>query len=93
MSSSITNFHWDGSVLTVDGVLEPTGDPIELNREQRVAIIQAVQGRTRAEAEAALDSFVNRGIIGGYSLPDDLETLPEQIQLNPVAAGEGQPET
>jgi hypothetical protein len=78
---------WDGSRLTVDGVLAPTGEALPLAPEQRAAIVQSISGRPRAEAIAALNSFVQQGVISGYELPPDLNVLPETIQLQQVPPG------
>ncbi len=75
MAPIITNWTWDGSRLTVDGRLQPAGDGTNLDAQARSAILAAVKGKSRAEAEAALQNFVEQGVIADYTLPD-VEQLP-----------------
>lgn len=84
--TGILDWHWDGSRLTVDAILEPTGESIPLDEQTRQSIINGVRGKPRAEAEAVLDDFVERGIISSYSVPADLTTLPDEIELQSVPA-------
>lgn len=69
---AITNWHWDGTRLTVDGTISPnpnyTGQ--KLSQPTQATIRQQILGKTRAEAQAALDNLVQQGIISGYNLPD-----------------------
>lgn len=71
----ITDWNWDGSRLTVDGVLRPTGEEQTLDAQTRAAILESIKGKSLPEARAALDYFVQEGIISDYVLPD-VETLP-----------------
>ncbi len=76
------DWDWDGSVLTVDGMLEPTGERLSLNPQELAAIENAVAGQPRSAAEAALNEFVEQGIIRSYQLPQDLDTLPERVTVS-----------
>jgi hypothetical protein len=81
------DWSWDGSMLTVDGELQPTGEQITLNEQQRREIASAIAGKPRAEAEATLNDFVRRGIISSYTIPPDIETLPDTLVIR-VVSGE-----
>jgi hypothetical protein len=76
------HWYWDGSMLTVDAVLQPIEEPPMLDAETRRAILDAVEGKSRAEAQIVLDSFVEQGVISGYVLPSDIERLPSRITIN-----------
>jgi hypothetical protein len=84
MAPGITDWTWNGETLTIDALLQPTGEELTLSEQTQRAIREALTGKTRAEAEAALNDFVARGIISGYTLPEDVETLPNRIVLNAV---------
>ncbi len=75
---AITNWRWDGvnPSLTVEGVLRPTGEG--LDARTRAAILASVKGKSRSEAEAALEHFVQQGVIGGYMIEFDGDTLPRR---------------
>jgi len=73
----IQGWRWDGTTLRVDGGIGP--DPAcgnELDPATRAAIQNAVLGRTRAEAEAALRELVANGRLAGFELPDGVEQFP-----------------
>lgn len=75
----VTGWDWDGSTLFVDGEIGPDprcGAGIDPAVEQQVK--DAVRGKPRAEAETALQALVDAGVIASYSLPADLETLPDE---------------
>jgi hypothetical protein len=78
------NWQWDGSMLTVDGMLEPTGEVLALDAETRMAILNAIRGHTRSEAQAALDAFVAQGVISDYAIPEGVDRIPNWVQLSPV---------
>lgn len=68
---SITGWAWDGAALTLAGAIGP--DPAcgaGLDAETRQLVTEAVRGRSRAEAAAALDALVAAGAIRGYTLPE-----------------------
>lgn len=72
----VTDWTWDGSVLAVDGDIRPDpacGDDLDAAVYNQVR--EAVRGKSRAEAAAALDALVAEGLIGGYTLPER-ETMP-----------------
>lgn len=72
----VTDWAWDGSVLTVDGDIRPDpacGNALDASVYNQVRA--AVRGKSRAEAAAALDALVAQGVIGSYTLPDR-ETMP-----------------
>jgi hypothetical protein len=72
----VTDWRWNGSVLTVDGDIRP--DPAcgaDLDAAVYNQVREAVRGKSRAEAAAALDGLVAQGVIGSYTLPDR-ETMP-----------------
>lgn len=83
----ITHWHWDGSRLTVDGVLQPTGEGETLDDKTRQQILSAIRGKSRAEAAAALDTFVAQGVIRNYTIPEDVDVLPKN-RLVVKAVGE-----
>ncbi len=75
MSIGITNWQWDGERLTVEGMMRRVDTT--LDAETRLTILDAVKGKSRAEAQAALDNFVQQGIIASYELPE-VEQLPQR---------------
>jgi hypothetical protein len=73
----VQGWRWDGATLRVDGGIGP--DPAcgsDLDPATRAAIQNAVLGRTRAEAEAALQALVVSGRLAGFELPDGVERFP-----------------
>lgn len=89
---AITNWRWDGvnPSLTVEGFLRPTGD--SLDARTRAAILASVKGKSRPEAEAALENFVQQGVISGYVIEFDGDTLPRRsfqltLEVQPAIAG------
>lgn len=90
MQIQVTNWSWDGTLLSVDGVLSPTDDVQSLNEQTQTAIRDAIRGRSRAEAAAALEQFKQHGIIRSYTLPPEREQLPRSdilLDLHVVPAG------
>lgn len=77
---AVTNWSWDGERLLVDGQIAPDtispGCQGGLDQAALDQVRAAVQGKSRAEAQAALDGLVAQGVIGGYTLPE-VERLPE----------------
>ena len=74
---SVTNWHWDGITrrLTIDGKVACL--PAQwMAPEIESKVKNAVQGKSREEAEAGLQGLVLAGDIGGYQLPEDLTRLP-----------------
>lgn len=73
----VQSWRWDGATLRIDGSIGP--DPAcgnELDPAIRAAIQNAVLGRTRAEAEAALQELVVAGRLAGFELPDNVDRFP-----------------
>ena len=74
-TSAVTDWRWDGTALQlfVEGQIVPdTSTPGcggELGKELLDQVREAVRGKSRAEAEAALDAMVASGLIGSYRLP------------------------
>ncbi len=81
MTTEIMGWEWDGTMLTVDGRLQPTGERAELSDQQVSDMINAIRGQPTSEAAAALDEFIQRGIIVDYELPEDMTVLPENIEI------------
>lgn len=71
---SVTAWRWDGQGLLVDGRVAPdTQSPRcqgGLDDAALAQVREAVRGKSRAEAEAALQALVAEGVIGSYTLPD-----------------------
>ncbi len=74
-TSAVTDWRWDGAALQlfVEGQIVPdTSTPGcggELGKELLDQVREAVRGKSRAEAEAALDAMVASGLISSYRLP------------------------
>ncbi|NJM05119.1 hypothetical protein HC891_01120, partial [Candidatus Gracilibacteria bacterium] len=80
--AEITGWSWDGALLTVAGRVVPDTEDQRCNQEQLDEITaqqirDAVRGKPRAEAIAALDVLVAEGVIASYELPE-VEQLPER---------------
>ena len=89
-TSAVTDWRWDGTALQlfVKGQIVPdTSSPGcggELSTELLEQVREAVRGKSRAEAEAALDTMVTSGLIGSYRLPAIVQ-LPDwdwQLQVS-----------
>jgi hypothetical protein len=76
---AITSWMWDGTRLTVSGQIGPnTKDPAcgpKLSDSALQQVRDAVRGKPQAEAKAALQSLVQKGLISNYSLPS-VDRLP-----------------
>lgn len=70
---SITGWSWDETTLFVSGQIGPnTRDPAcssGLSTALSDQVREAIRGKTRAEAEAALNNLVEEGVIGSFTLP------------------------
>jgi hypothetical protein len=66
---------WDGASLKLNGVLVcvPANS---LPGEVRSDVRDALRGKTRAEAEAALGDLRARGLIGDFTIPENASQLP-----------------
>jgi hypothetical protein len=87
LASTIDDWQWDGARLTVDGVVEPLPN-INLDTRTQAAILNAIKGKSYAEARAELEHFQQQGIISSYTLPDT-DRIPSwdfQLTLEVVPA-------
>ena len=77
---AVTGWRWDGESLLVDGQITPdTQSPRcqgGLDAEALAQVREAVRGKSRAEADAALQALQAQGVIGDYSLPEGVRQLP-----------------
>lgn len=87
---SITGWQRSSAGLLVDATVTPRGGYLPVTPAQQNEIVQAIRGKSRAEAEQYLADLRQRGAIGNFTLPDGLETVPENITLT-VSAPEPQP--
>jgi hypothetical protein len=96
LEPSITEWHWDGSRLTADGVLHQSGAMV-LPPQVRHDMKESLKGASHEEAQELLDHYQERGIIESYRLPEtgtlprwDLQlTLDVQSPPEPTAVPEG----
>ncbi|NNJ12486.1 hypothetical protein EKD04_019350 [Chloroflexales bacterium ZM16-3] len=76
---AITGWRWDGERLTVDGQIAPnTQDPAcgpGLSDSVLQQVRDAVRGKSRYDADAALQTLQQQGLIGTYVLPN-VDQLP-----------------
>jgi hypothetical protein len=82
---TVNGWRWDGSRLLVSGVLKPDTNRPRLDARQISAIRASLLGKSRAEAEAILQGYVEQGIISGYVLPET-DPLPSLMFLLDVRA-------
>jgi hypothetical protein len=66
---------WDGVSLKVSGSMVCTPQA-GIAPEVRLQVRDALRGKSRAEAVAALDQLQQQGLIGSYSLPADATQMP-----------------
>ncbi len=84
---AITSWVWDSTRLTVNGQITPnTHDPAcgpSLSAAALQQVRDAVRGKSRAEAEAALQSLVQQELISSYTLPtvDKLPSWDFQLRV------------
>lgn len=82
LSPKISSLRWDGSRLLVDGALEPTNAKAEISAKTRSDLLDALRGKSYADAQAILEQAKQEGKIGDYSLPQ-VTSLPNlSFQLN-----------
>jgi hypothetical protein len=71
---AVTAWRWDGQGLVVDGEVQPDRQSPRcqggLDAAALAQVRDAVRGKSRAEADAALQALVDQGVIGSYTLPD-----------------------
>lgn len=76
---TVTGWRWDGQSLLVDGTIGPdTQSPRcqdGLDPSVFDQVRAAVRGKSRAEADTALQDLVAQGVIGSYTLPN-AERMP-----------------
>jgi hypothetical protein len=76
----VLGWRWDGQGLLVDGEVRP--DTLSprcsggLDDATLAQVRQAVLGKPRAEAEAALQVLVDQGLIGSFTLPENVTSMP-----------------
>jgi hypothetical protein len=71
----ITGWTWDGVSLKLSGVV--VCQPLEsMLPETRLQVRDALRGKSRADAEAALRDLQAQGLIGDFTIPDGVEQLP-----------------
>jgi hypothetical protein len=94
-ASKVSSWHWDTTRLTIDGVITCT--PSErLASEIDSKVKDAVLGRSREEAEAALLALQQQGLIGSYTLPPDKDRFPSfdpLLQVEATQPAQPTPET
>lgn len=77
---AVTGWRWDGESLLVDGQITPdTQSPRcqgGLDAEALAQVREAVRGKSREQADAALQALQAQGVIGDYSLPEGVRQLP-----------------
>lgn len=89
---SIVGWQRSSAGLLVDATVTPRGGYLPVTPAQQNEIMAAIRGKPRAEAEQYLADLRQRGTIGNFTLPTDLETVPENMTLT-VNAPEPQPST
>jgi hypothetical protein len=75
IQSSVDRWSWDGASLKVSGMVICTPSNVWTS-QTRLEVREALRGRTRADAEAALRELQARGLIGEYSIPEAVTQLP-----------------
>ncbi len=88
MKVNITGWHWSSSQLTVDAILQPTGEVKQLDAQTRAAIRDAIKGKSAAQAREALEQFKAQGHISGYTLPPERDKIPSLDFLLELQVGE-----
>jgi hypothetical protein len=86
---SITGWERGDQGLIVNAVAVPSGGYQELPAATREQIIQGIRGKSRAEAEAFLRQLQEQGQIRGFTLPDDWQSVPDDVAVAVGAAGSG----
>jgi hypothetical protein len=87
---SISGWQRSSTGLLVDARLTPRGGFLPVTDQQQAEIARALRGRTRAEAEQYLADLKQRGVIGDFALPAELQTMPDNLEVA-VSAPEPQP--
>lgn len=76
LKPSVSDWRWDGEKLVVDGVLQSTISGNDIDGQTRAMVRNAIKGKSREEAEAALEQLRLQGLIGAYQLPADKTAIP-----------------
>lgn len=85
---SITGWQRGDQGLIVNAVAVPSGGYQELPEATTQQIIEGIRGKSRAEAEEFLQQLQEEGQIRGFTLPDDWQTVPEDVGVSlPNAVG------
>lgn len=78
----IDTINWDGASLKVSGavICSPRGG---FSENTRLRVREALRGKSREEAMAALQALKDEGLIGAFDLPGDVQQMPPfDILLN-----------
>lgn len=80
----IVSWRAGGSGLLVDATIRPSGMVVPLSETFLSEVRHQIAGRSRADAEAYLQTLVEDNKIGGFSaLPNGWETIPEKVVIKP----------
>ncbi len=78
---SITGWRRGDQGLVVDAVAVPRGGFQEVPDTLRQQIAQGIRGKSRAEAQAYLQGLQEQGAIRNFSLPQDWQTVPDNVDV------------
>jgi len=76
LTPDIQAIQWDSTRLAVSGALRPANQTNTLSPATRTAIRNAIKGKSRNQAQQALENFKQQGIISDYTLPPDKKKIP-----------------
>lgn len=93
MQVNIMHWYWSSHQLTVDAILEPTGEVKELDAQTRAIIRDAIKGKSYAEAEQALNKLKDQHVISSYTLPPERDKIPSTDFLLNLEVGEPVPQS
>ncbi|HEY0602240.1 MAG TPA: baseplate J/gp47 family protein [Herpetosiphonaceae bacterium] len=86
---SITGWQRGEQGLIVNAVAVPSGGYEELPEATTQQIIEGIRGKSRAEAEEFLRQLQEEGQIRGFTLPEDWQTVPEDVGVSIAGAAGG----
>ncbi|HEY0734900.1 MAG TPA: baseplate J/gp47 family protein [Herpetosiphonaceae bacterium] len=86
---SITGWQRGEQGLIVNAVAVPSGGYQELPEATTQQIIEGIRGKSRAEAEEFLQQLQEEGQIRGFTLPDNWQTVPEDVGVSIAGAAGG----
>ncbi len=76
------DYSWDGTSLKINGAMICTPQA-GFAESTRLRVREALRGKSREEAVAALQALQNEGLIGNFEIPDDVQSMPGfDIMLN-----------